>query len=212
MIIEALLSAQLAAAQPAPTFAATTYRSSSISRSYSPTRTRLSSSAPKRIRSTATPSNVIRVPSARSTPKPAAQQKVLRSSSGNIVVNKQKSPPPVSTPKSSTTLAPSTRYNAPAIPSPQREIVRERYVERDGDIFSNPFFWMWMSESSQNSRAPVVVQSAPSAVADPSGSVTTQPSQAPIATQPAGNRFLENVAVFLLGGGIVFLLLLFFNS
>lgn len=208
MIIETFLSLHLMQAPPQLPFAAVSRSSSysrSYSRSYSP---RPSSSSPTRIRASA-PANTIRVKPPSSTKTVPTQPKVLRSSSGNVVINKQKAytAPPI-TPSSATPKPASTAPVRTYEPRPQ--IVRETYVERDSGIFGNPFFWLWMSDNNRSSQPPVVVQSPAPAV-----SQTTlegaNGEQVKTITQTVvkqdEHRFLREFATFSLGSGLTILVL-----
>lgn len=198
MMIETLLSLHLMQAPPQLPFAAVS-RSSSFSRSSFRSSPSSFRSAPTRIRSSA-PANTIRVKPPSSVKTAPTQPKVLRSSSGNVVINKQKAytAPPI--PPSSTSTGPS-----PAAPvrtyEPRPQVVRETYVERDSGIFGNPFFWMWMSESNRNNSQPTVVQAPVQVETGNDGTRTI--TKTVVDSHNPGREF----ATFALGSGLTVLLM-----
>lgn len=198
-MIETFLSLHLMQAPPQLPFAAVSR--SSIRRSRSPFRRfpRSFRSAPTRIRSSA-PANTIRVKPPSSAKTVPTQPKVLRSSSGNVVINKQKAytAPPI-TPSSATPKPASTAPVRTYEPRPQ--IVRETYVERDSGIFGNPFFWMWMSESNRNNSQPTAVQAPVQVETGNDGTRTI--TKTVVDSHNPGREF----ATFALGSGLTVLLI-----
>lgn len=242
MLFETLLSLHLMHSQPVIPFAATTTIRSSRSfsssssipsgKSYSSSSSTYRPSPPVRIQSSYRPPSTIRVSrtpsspqrvsvpkttSAAPKPSPALVPKVptvSRSSAGNVVISKQKTPQPIT--KTTPTYNPSpsvTRTSSPVISHSPSPVIRETYIERSSDNFlTNPFFWMYLNESNRNDippPAPVVVQAQPS-VATMQQTETTQSNQnvttSSTQTKNEKNIALESTINFLIGFGIGLLL------
>ena len=221
MILETILSLSIATAKPAiipfnlstpPLIAASYSRSSFSSRSSYSSYSRPSSSSYSRPSSISVPrsssGNIVINRQIGSSPKIAAPSSVTKSSTGNVIINRQVTKPvvvPSLTPKPVPSPRPSTVYDTPRTNRPivtRPRVIRETYVERDsGNILSNPFFWMYMSESNRNRTPQQVV--APNVVS--TTSETPQKQQVQTVIQRVDHNPLREFATFSLGAGIAVL-------
>lgn len=228
MILETILSLSIATAKPAviplnlstpPLIAASYSRSSFSSRSsFRSSYSRPSYSSYSRPSTISVPrsssGNIVINRQVGSSPKIAAPVAVSKTSTGNVIVNRQvpaPTPVPSLTPKpvvSTYKPKPSTVYVSPRVnrstPSPQ--VIRETYVQRDsGNILTNPFFWMYMSESNRNHTPQQVVAPVATPNVVSTSSETPQKQQVQSIIQRVDHNPLREFATFSLGAGIAVL-------